>query len=95
MGSREAEWLVQLLNSLTPEQTITPVPIFVDNAGVVAMVFNPVDHQSNKHVKIACHYVRELTQRAVILPQKIKSEDNIADVLTKPLGHILFRNFVK
>ena len=54
---------------------------------------NPVDHQANKHVRVTCHYVRELTSNGVIQPTKLKSEDNLADILTKPLGKILFCKF--
>lgn len=31
------------------------------------MVANPVDHRSNKHVKIARHYTHELTEEKIIV----------------------------
>ena len=83
-----------LFQELDAGQTTTPVPIYVDSSGVVSMVFNPVDHQSNKHVRIAHHYARELTQEKVIVPQRIASEDNLADVFTKPLGGVQFKAIV-
>ena len=73
---------------------LTPMPIYVDSAGVVSMVFNPVDHQSNKHVRIACHFARELTHERVIAPQRIPSEANVADALTKPLAAPTFNAVV-
>lgn len=85
LAGREAEWLVQLLRDLDPETPCTPVPILVDNSGVVSLVYNPVEHQSNKHVKLSCHYSRELTEQKIIFPRRIASEDNLADLFTKSL----------
>ena len=65
---------------------LMPIPIYVDSSGVVSMVFNPVDHQSNKHVSIEHHYSRELTALRVIAPQRLPSAENVADTFTKPLA---------
>jgi len=91
LGAKEAEWLVSLFAQLDEENKHTPVPLLVDNSGVVSMVYNPVDHASNKHVKIGCHYTRELASSKIIIPQRVTSEENLADVLTKPLGVTPFR----
>jgi hypothetical protein len=51
LGAKEAQWLVYLFEQLDPhDKHHQPVPIFVDNAGVVSLVLNPVDHQANKHI---------------------------------------------
>lgn len=89
-GAKECEWLVTLFKQLDGGYSHTPVPIFVDNSGTVAMVFNPVDHKSNKHVKIACHYTRELVADKILAPIRIPTADNIADIFTKPLGSTVF-----
>jgi hypothetical protein len=75
-------------------QALTPIPIFVDSSGVVSLVFNPVDHQSNKHVRIACHYARELAEEKIIAPQRIPAEHNMADIFTKPLAALLFKQLL-
>jgi Reverse transcriptase (RNA-dependent DNA polymerase) len=92
LGAKEAEWLVLLMLQLDPANPQVPVPIFVDNAGIVSMVFNPVDHQANKHVKISCHYTRELAELKVIIPVRVPTELNTADVFTKPLQSQQFKN---
>ena len=86
LGSKEAEWLLTIFTQLVPDIKHAPVPIMVDNSGVVSMVYNPVDHQSNKHVKISCHYSRELVENKIIIPQRIPSSDNLADLFTKALA---------
>ena len=93
-AAKEAQWLVYLFEELDGGVAVTPVPIYVDNSGVVSMVFNPVDHKANKHVRIACHYARELMQEKVILPQRVPSEQNLADAFTKPLPGPSFKAVV-
>src|SRR6185437_12293224 len=79
-----SQWLVYLFCDLDPTAT-PPIPVYVDNSGVVSLVFSPVDHSTNKHLRIACHYCRELTKEKVILPQRIPGDLNLADAFTKPL----------
>jgi histone deacetylase 1/2 len=94
-GAKEAQWLVYLFSELEPQISHTPVPLLVDNSGIVSMVFNPVEHQSNKHIRVTCHYARELTQDKVIAPQRVATEDNLADMFTKPLGGVAFKAMVE
>ena len=90
-AAKEAQWLVYLFQDLKVAETeLTPIPIYIDSSGVVSMVFNPVDHKSNKHVEIAHHFSRELTEKRVITPQRLPSAENIADALTKPLALAAF-----
>ena len=84
-GAKEAEWLIALFKEIDPGKKLTPVPMLVDNSGVVSMVLNPVSHQANKHIRISCHYTRELTANKVIAPQRISTEENLADAFTKAL----------
>jgi hypothetical protein len=86
VAAKEAQWLVYLFSDLKQSNNLTPIPIYLDSSGVVSMVFNPVDHKSNKHVEIAHHYSRELTEKQVIIPQRLPSAENVADLLTKPLA---------
>jgi len=79
---------------LEPQQKHTPVPIFVDNSGVISLVLNSVDHAANKHIRVNCHFARERAQAQVIAPQRVPSEDNIADLLTKAMSPALFKKLV-
>jgi hypothetical protein len=85
LGAKEAEWQLLLFSQLDPGNH-APIPIYVDNSGIISMVFNPVDHQSNKHVKVGTHYTRELTANKIISPLRISTDANIADAFTKALA---------
>ena len=75
LGAKEAKWLAELFDEIDPEPTKAhrPVPIFGDSSGVIALVFNPVDHQANKHIRVADHYARELTKEGTIAPHRVAS----------------------
>ena len=94
LASKEAQWLIYLFEELDPASLPKPMPLYVDSSGVVSMVFNPVDHSSNKHVKLACHYVRELAFEKLIAPQRIPTTDNLADLFTKPVAGPQFKVLV-
>ena len=93
-AAKEAQWLVYLFQDLKMATQLTPIPIYIDSSGVVSMVFNPVDHRSNKHIEIAHHFSREMTEDKIIIPQRLPSAENLADAFTKPLPAPVFLTVV-
>jgi hypothetical protein len=85
-AAKEAQWMIYLFDDLEPTAKHSPVPIFVDNSGIIAIVQNPVDHAANKHIRINYHFARELAEQQIIAPQRVPSADNLADLLTKGLS---------
>jgi hypothetical protein len=61
--------------------------LWSDNQAALAMSQNPVHYQRTKHVAIKYYYIRDLVSYGVIVTDYIRSEDNCADLMTKPLGH--------
>ncbi|GJY76332.1 hypothetical protein Tco_0481448 [Tanacetum coccineum] len=60
------------------------------NKGAIDLSKNPVQHSRTKHIKIRHHFLCDNVQKGNIPIEKVPSEDNIADILTKPLKHELF-----
>ena len=56
-----------------------------DNWGAIALTKNTKDHRKVKHIDIRHHYIRELVQSGTIILEQVSSEDNLADLFTKPL----------
>eukprot|EP00253_Pinus_taeda_P015455 PITA_15455 len=55
--------------------------------------YNPIFHDRSKHIDIRYHYIRDMVQRGVIKLQHIGTYEQVADILTKPLGKVKFLNF--
>ena len=54
---------------------------------------NPVFHDKSKHIEIKYHYFMDMVQREVVKLQYVAMEEQIADVLTKPLARVMFKYF--
>nr|GEW17992.1 copia protein [Tanacetum cinerariifolium] len=61
------------------------IPIMCDNKGAIDLSKNPVQHSRTKHIEIRHHSLHDNFQKGNISIEKVSSEDNIADILTKPL----------
>ncbi|GJU76682.1 hypothetical protein Tco_1273752 [Tanacetum coccineum] len=61
------------------------IPVLCDNKGAIYLSKNPVLHSRIKHIEIQHHFLRDNVQKGNISIEKVSSEDNIADILTKPL----------
>ena len=54
---------------------------------------NPVFHDKSKHIEIKYHYIRDMVQRGAMKFLYVAKEEQIADVLTKPLARVKFKYF--
>ena len=62
------------------------VIVYVDNQGAIALAKNPVQHQRSKHIDIRYHSVRLEVQKESVQFEYVQSEDNVADIFTKPVS---------
>jgi hypothetical protein len=92
MAAREAVWLQKLLAGLFG-QMLDPTVIHCDNQSCVKLSENPVSHDKSKHVEIKFHYIRDMVQRKAVLVQYLPTDEQITDVLTKPLAKSKFEYF--
>jgi hypothetical protein len=72
-----------------------PVTMFGDNKSVVLNTTLPSSILKKKHNAIAYHRVREAIAGKIIQFVHIPSQDNIADVLTKPLTRATYHKLVR
>ena len=59
--------------------------ILVDNQAAIAISQNPVFHGKTKHFNIKLFFLREVQKNGVVSLVYCKTEDQVADVFTKPL----------
>jgi hypothetical protein len=72
-----------------------PSLLFVDNAAALYAASNLATTLKVKHLSIDYHSVRELTAWGVIQPEKVPTEQNLADVLTKPTSRATFWRLIR
>ena len=72
-----------------------PALMLGDNMSVVLNTTVPSSVLKKKHLGIGYHRVREAIAAKVLRFAHIRSEENIADVLTKPLMGTLFHDLIK
>lgn len=84
LASCEMMWLKTLLRELRVEERSVPV-LFSDSTAAIYIATNPVFHERTKHVELDCHTVREKLDQGLLKTLHVKTEDQVADILTKPL----------
>jgi hypothetical protein len=52
-----------------------------------------VFHDKSKHIEIQYHYICDMVQRGAVKLQYVGIDEQVADVLTKPLCRIKFEYF--
>ena len=80
---QEATFLQMLLSEIIPVPI--PVPIHGDNQGAIALVKNPIISNRSKHIDIKHHFIREKFTSNFIDLCYVNTDDNVADVFTKPV----------
>ena len=64
--------------------------VFEDNVGAIEIANVPKMRPRTKHMNIKYHHFRQAVQDKKIIIYAVKSEDQIADLLTKPLPEMDF-----
>ena len=91
-GIAEILWIRALLSDL--HFSSDPMTIlWCDNLGATYLSVNPIFHARTKHVEVDYHFVRDRVAKKEIVVRFISSQDQLANVLTKPLPHAPFTYF--
>ncbi|PKU77708.1 Retrovirus-related Pol polyprotein from transposon TNT 1-94 [Dendrobium catenatum] len=86
----EILWLRRLLEDLHIPQT-NPTTVYCDNTSAIALANNPVFHARTKHIEVDCHFIRDCIKKNHISVHHICTEDQLADLFTKPLPTTRFK----
>ncbi|KAH9706546.1 hypothetical protein KPL70_012251 [Citrus sinensis] len=87
-----AIWLINLLKELSLAQE-EPTEICIDKKSAIALSKNPVFHDRSKHIDTRYHFIRECIARKEVQIKYVKSQDQAADIFTKPLKQEDFVRF--
>ena len=82
-------WLARLLADVLMQE-VDQVLLKIDNQSAIALCKNPVYHDRSKHIDIKYHFIRDMVESGSVSVEHVRSGDQLADILTKPLGRIKF-----
>ena len=91
--SRSIVYFRQFLKELGLQQT-SPTIIHEDNTGCIASSKNPIKSRRVRHMHLRYHYLRDIIHEQKVVLEYIKTTDQIADILTKPLPEEDFKRFL-
>ena len=89
-AARQAIWLQDLLIEIMGDSS-EKVVIRIDNQSAIALTRNPVFHGRSKHIHTRYHFIRECVEKGLIEVHHVPGQEQKADILTKALGRIKFR----
>lgn len=87
-ASKEGIWLSKMLCEVGI--LATPFTMFEDNIPCIKIAEEPRDHQRTKHIDVKYMFIREQIQNKKIILKYVPSENQVADVFTKPLVRTKF-----
>ncbi|GAU36961.1 hypothetical protein TSUD_57390 [Trifolium subterraneum] len=86
----QAIWLANLIEEIMGEDHGV-VKMRIDNISAINLAKNPVAHGKSKHIEMRFHYLREQVRNGRICVEHCKSEDQIADIMTKAVQTEIFK----
>ena len=66
------------------------IPLMCDNTSAISLSVNPVFHCKMKHVEVRHHFLRDHVEKGDVEMRFIDTENQLADILTKPLDATRF-----
>ncbi|WVZ81323.1 hypothetical protein U9M48_028713 [Paspalum notatum var. saurae] len=75
--------------------TYERIPILCDSSSAISVAKNPVLHSRTKHIDVRYHFLRDNYEKGMIDIVKVASENQVADILTKPLDLETFARWCK
>ncbi|GKE66073.1 zinc finger, CCHC-type containing protein [Tanacetum coccineum] len=86
-AGKEVEWLKNLLLEIPlSSKPIAPISIRCDSAATLAKAYSHIYNGKSRHLGIRHNMIRELIMNEVISIEFVRSQQNLADYLTKGLA---------
>jgi transposase InsO family protein len=88
-GACQGVWLSRLVAELMGCD-VQKFSLLIDNKAAIELSKNPVFHERSKHIDTRYHYIRECVSNVWVDVDHVRTDNQIADILTKALGRIRF-----
>ena len=96
-ATKEALWLRKLEKEIErkKENDEVKIRIYEDNQSAIKTANDEIHNERSKHIDIRYHFIRERIKRKEIEIKYLKTEDMIADILTKGLDKMKIQKLIK
>ncbi|XP_019259751.1 PREDICTED: uncharacterized protein LOC109237816 [Nicotiana attenuata] len=84
---RELVWLSRLFEEPSVFFSM-PILVFCDSQYALHIAKNPIFHERTKYIEVDCHFVRDQLQARLVSLHHIRTDSQLADILTKALTGI-------
>jgi hypothetical protein len=81
--SAQLHWMRQTLKDYG--YTMNQVSLQCDNESAIKIGYNPCEHSRTKYIDIHYHFLREHTILGDIVIYHMRTNEQLADIFTKPL----------
>jgi Reverse transcriptase (RNA-dependent DNA polymerase) len=88
MACKEVMWLRWLLEEILEDRLTKPV-VWIDNNGARLLAENEQLSEKTKHIRYSHHFIKECIKDGVLELKQVPTQDNVADMMTKPLNRQL------
>ena len=82
-GGKELLWMQKFLRELGLKQE--KFVLYCDSMSAIYLSKNPVLHSRSKHIDVKYHWVREKLEEKLFLLEKVHTDNNGSDMMTKAL----------
>jgi hypothetical protein len=87
---KEAIWMWGLISKLRVPQDV--IKVYCDSHSVIYLTKNDMNLFKTKHIDIKYHYIRDIVAEGKIKVDKLHTDENPTDMLTKPLSNTKFKH---
>ena len=89
-AAKSGKWLRNMLSEMGLPLT-SPLVIFEDNQGCISYGTPRINQWTMKHIDLKYHFLKGEISRGIIEMRRVPSAENLADIFTKALAKIKFR----
>ncbi|GJR53654.1 transposable element [Tanacetum coccineum] len=91
-GIKEAIWLKGLVGDLGMQQDQDQTVLHCDSQSAIHLSRNQVYHERTKHIDVRYHFIREVISEGIVHVRKIRTTNNPAYMMTKPVTTNKFKH---
>jgi hypothetical protein len=95
--AKELLWIGELLQELglKKQEDLWPIRVRCDSTSAIKLARNAIGNTRSKHIDLKYHFIRDCIEQGSVTVEYVSGNDNAADILTKALGNVKFKKFLR